>query len=200
MLTEHKFSSFYRCPKYAQEIFDGLRLNPEKSAATFCDRYGRWVQAPLNNKDREYCPTGYAIAMWDFKDESILIGEDNETLYVRNIDTVENGSRRLNSWHAIGSIEAEYKVSGGDAYTEWNTLFKIETRKLPVRIHRAANGKCKLVPQKEEPLKSVDMLLQWEERSSQPPQDILEAPFNNMFYASERVLVENNILSDNDER
>lgn len=135
MPAEHQFIDFYRCPKYAQEIFDGLRLNPEKTTSTFCDRYGRWVQAPANNKDREYCPTGYAVAMWDFKDDSMIIGEDGETLYVRDIDTAENGFQRLDSWHIVNSIEAEYKVSGREAYPEWNTLFKIETRKLPARMH-----------------------------------------------------------------
>ena len=88
----------------------GPALKPERHA--FYDRIGQSVQIPRNDTGRNPHPwfdDGYAKALWDFRNDSLLLGDDNRTLYVRDVDRTGNNAL-LNTWHAISSLETEYQV------------------------------------------------------------------------------------------
>lgn len=72
----------------------------------FYDRLGRSVCVPRTSNNAKFFDDGYTKALWNYRTGNMLIGEDNETLYVRDVD--ESGENKLlNSWHVIASVEYE---------------------------------------------------------------------------------------------
>ena len=61
---------------------------------------------PRTSNNAKFFDDGYAKALWDYRTGNMLIGEDNETLYVRDVDA-SGENKLLNSWHVIASVEDE---------------------------------------------------------------------------------------------
>lgn len=123
-------------PSNVQLVLMGMRVSSDPWKHTFYDRLGQSIEVPRNemNRNRPYFDDGYAKALWDFRNGSMLLGEDNQTLYVRDVDR-SGGNRLLDSWHAIGSLEDEYHVTGRlQVYLPWNTQMRVECSKLPERV------------------------------------------------------------------
>ena len=53
---------------------------------TFYDRLGRSVCVPRTSNNAKFFDDGYTKAPWDYRTSNMLIGEGNETLYVRDVD------------------------------------------------------------------------------------------------------------------
>jgi hypothetical protein len=125
-------------PAGVQEVFTGMRKsNNNYYRHTFYDRTGQSIHVPTKpNGDKaptRYFHDGYAKALWDLRINSLLLGDDNHTIYVRDVD--ETGSNQLlETWHAISSLEAEYHIPSRQAYLPWNQQLRIEAMKLPSRI------------------------------------------------------------------
>ncbi|KFI49769.1 bifunctional DNA primase/polymerase [Bifidobacterium biavatii] len=132
----HQCSVIPNGPSHVARVLMGMRVTEDDWKHTFFDRLGQSVTVPRNemNNNREYFDDGYAKALWDFRNGSMLLGEDGRTIYVRDVD--ESGANRLlDSWHAIGSIEDEYHVKGaGKVYLPWNVQMRVECSKLKGRV------------------------------------------------------------------
>lgn len=123
-------------PSNVQNVLMGMRVSPDPWKHTFYDRLGRSIEVPRNemNRNKPYFDDGYAKALWDFRNGSMLLGEDERTLYVRDVDR-SGANRLLDSWHAIGSLEDEYHVTGrSQVYLPWNVQLRVECSKLPGRV------------------------------------------------------------------
>lgn len=123
-------------PSHVQQVLLGMgpALKPERHA--FYDRIGQSVQIPRNDTGRNPHPwfdDGYAKALWDFRNDSLLLGDDNRTLYVRDVDRTGNNAL-LNTWHAISSLETEYHVPKAKQYFPWNDQLRVECSKLDKRV------------------------------------------------------------------
>lgn len=132
----HQCSVIPNGPSHVARVLMGMRVTEDDWKHTFFDRLGRSVTVPRNemNNNREYFDDGYAKALWDFRNGSMLLGEDGRTIYVRDVDDTGR-NRLLDSWHAIGSIEDEYHVKGSNkVYLPWNTQMRVECSKLPGRV------------------------------------------------------------------
>lgn len=113
-------------PSNVQMVLMGMRVSSDPWKHTFYDRLGQSIEVPRNemNRNRPYFDDGYAKALWDFRNDSMLLGEDNQTLYVRDVDRTGD-NRLLDSWHAIRSLEDEYHVTGrSQVYLPWNTQMR----------------------------------------------------------------------------
>ena len=134
----HQCSVVPNGPDNVQQVLVGMRFaDPTFGYGhAFYDRLGRSVCVPRTTNNAKFFDDGYAKALWDYRIGSMLIGEDNETLYVRDVD--ESGENRLlSSWHSIADIEEEYHITGQkNVYLAWNLQMKVECRKLPRRILR----------------------------------------------------------------
>lgn len=121
----------------AERVLHGLRRCTEESSRwAFYDACGQSVEVPLDDSGkivRNLIPLGYAEALWDLRSGSMFLGDDGRTLYVRDVD--ESGAnRRMESFHAIASLEDEYHVKGNDVHTPWNRQLIIECGKLSRRV------------------------------------------------------------------
>lgn len=119
-----------------QNVLMGMHVSSNPWKHTFYDRLGQSIQVPRNemNHGRPYFDDGYAKALWDFRHGSMLLSEDNQTLYVRDVDH-SGDNKLLDSWHAIGSLENEYHVTGrSQVYLPWNTQMRVECSKLSQRV------------------------------------------------------------------
>ncbi|MCH9275651.1 bifunctional DNA primase/polymerase [Bifidobacterium amazonense] len=132
----HQCSIIPDGPSNVQTVLMGMRVSPDPWKHTFYDRVGRSIEVPRNemNKSKPYFDDGYAKALWDFRNDSMLLGEDGQTLYVRDVD-LTGANRLLDSWHAIGSLEDEYHVTGRtQVYLPWNVQLRVECAKLAKRV------------------------------------------------------------------
>ncbi|TPF95302.1 bifunctional DNA primase/polymerase [Bifidobacterium sp. UTBIF-78] len=132
----HQCSIIPDGPSNVQTVLMGMRVSSDAWRHTFYDRLGRSVDVPRNemNKNRPYFDDGYAKALWDFRNGSMLLGEDGRTLYVRDVD-LTGANQLLDSWHAIGSLEDEYHVTGRtQVYLPWNVQLRVECAKLDQRV------------------------------------------------------------------
>lgn len=129
----HQCSIIPDGPSHVQQVLNGMSVTTFDDRHAFYDRRGRSVSVPRGERDTPYFDDGYAKALWDYRNDSLALGEDDETLFVRDVDlTGEN--RLLDSWHAISSLESEYHVKKANAYLPWNTQMVVEARKLPYRV------------------------------------------------------------------
>ena len=105
---QHTCSIIPDGPSNVQTVLMGMNVSPDPWRHTFYDRIGRSIEVPRNemNKNKPYFDDGYAKALWDFRNDSMLLGEDGRTLYVRDVD-LTGDHRLLDSWHAIGPPEGE---------------------------------------------------------------------------------------------
>lgn len=124
-------------PSNVANVLNGMRETHDSWEHTFFDRLGRSISVPRNpmNHNREYFDDGYAKALWDYRNGDMLLGEDNHTIYVRDVDDT-GANQRLDTWHAVGSLEDEYHVRPTKAYRPWNTQLRVECSKLPHRVRR----------------------------------------------------------------
>lgn len=133
---QHTCSIIPDGPSNVQTVLMGMNVSPDPWRHTFYDRIGRSIEVPRNemNKNKPYFDDGYAKALWDLRNDSMLLGEDERTLYVRDVD-LTGDNRLLDSWHAIGSIEDEYHITGrSQVYLPWNVQLRVECSKLARRV------------------------------------------------------------------
>lgn len=138
MLTNyvHHCSTIPDGPSNVSTVLYGLEETRKLDDHDFYDRIGKSVHIPRRQSGKSYVPyfdDGYAKALWDFRNDSLLLGDDEKTLYVRDVDqTGENNL--LETWHAISSLESEYHVQKSKAYLPWNRQMQVECAKLPQRV------------------------------------------------------------------
>ena len=129
----HQCSIIPDGPSHVQQVLNSMQVTTFDDRHAFYDRRGRSVSVPRGERDTPYFDDGYAKALWDYRNDSLALGEDDETIFVRDVDyTGEN--RLLDSWHAISSLESEYHIKKSAAYQPWNTQLIVEARKLPIRV------------------------------------------------------------------
>lgn len=129
----HQCSIIPDGPNHVQHVLNGMRITTFENQHAFYDRRGQSIQIPRGEKGKPYFDDGYAKALWDFRNDSLVLGEDDETLFVRDLD-MSGQNLTLDSWHAISSLETEYHIKKANAYQPWNTQLKVEARKLPLRV------------------------------------------------------------------
>lgn len=119
-----------------QEVLLGLQQTDNPDRQDFQDRLGRGINIPRDTRSKHSRPwfaDGYAEALWDYRDDSMLLGDDEKTLYVR--DTDDSGDPRLlDTWHAINSIEDEYYVPKAQRTRGWYAQMVAECKKLDKRV------------------------------------------------------------------
>lgn len=119
-----------------QEVLLGLRETDNPDQQDFQDRLGRGISIPRDLRGKHSRPwfaDGYAEALWDYRDASMLLGDDEKTLYVRDVD--ESGTPRLlDTWHAVNSIEDEYYVPRSQTTRGWYPQMVAECKKLDKRV------------------------------------------------------------------
>ncbi|QSY57819.1 bifunctional DNA primase/polymerase [Bifidobacterium imperatoris] len=123
-------------PSHVQFVLLGMKEASKPEQHVFYDRLGRSVYVPRNDMGRTSHPwfdDGYAKALWDFRNDSLLLGDDNRTLYVRDVDRSGHNTL-LNTWHAISSLESEYHVPKAKQYFPWNDQLRVECSKLDKRV------------------------------------------------------------------
>lgn len=132
----HDCSTIPDGPDNVSLVLTGMRVTHLSEEHDFYDRLGQSVTIPKRQTRKSvtpYCEAGYAKALWDFRNNSLLLGDDGTTLYVRDVDqTGEN--RLLATWHAISSLESEYHVPKAKAYLPWNRQLQVECAKMPRRV------------------------------------------------------------------
>ncbi|OTA27256.1 hypothetical protein B9G54_01680 [Alloscardovia macacae] len=138
--SDYIFSSIPDGPQTVQGVYDGLSIIASNGTTdtdlTFTDRLGRKIHMPAYTTRRSVKPLaadGYCKAVWDFKNGDMLLGEDGTTLYVRDVDR-SGANKRLDSWHAISSLENEYRVAGRETYSPWNDQLRVECQKKRERV------------------------------------------------------------------
>lgn len=123
-------------PSGVSAVLNGMHATEDPWKHTFYDRAGRSVMVPRDDrtgKPKPWFDDGYAKALWDYRIGSMMLGEDGQTLYVRDVDQT-GGNRLLESWHAIGSVEDEYHVKPGMTIGSFNLQLRVECAKLPRRV------------------------------------------------------------------
>lgn len=120
-------------PSHVQDNLVGMQYAGNGQPGHFYDRIGRGIIIPKNKNGQTSIFDGYAKALWDFRIDSLLLGDDQQTLYVRDVDRT-GSNQLLHSWHAIGSLENEYHIPKAKAYLPWNDQLKVEAAKLPDRV------------------------------------------------------------------
>jgi hypothetical protein len=135
--SSHRCSRIPNGPQYVGLLLHGMQTAPLEEPHCFIDRIGQIVKIPQretgNGRTTPYADDGYAKALWDYRNDSLLLGDDNKTLFVRDTDqTGENAL--LDTWHAISNLENEYHVKTKNAYYPWNEQLRVECAKLPVRV------------------------------------------------------------------
>lgn len=121
-------------PQHVGLLLHGMRIIDDPGRSHFIDRLGHYIQIPRTDNGKPYCDDGYAKALWDLRNGSLLLGEDDRTLYVRDVDRT-GANRLLDTWHAITSIENEYHVKAAKAYIPWNEQLRVEAAKFDGRVH-----------------------------------------------------------------
>ncbi|MDF7641742.1 bifunctional DNA primase/polymerase [Bifidobacterium sp. ESL0784] len=133
----HSCSKIPNGPQHVPDLLLGMKVSRfENTSNTFIDRTGQTVEIPRNTWGKNptpYADDGYAKALWDYRNDSLLLGDDNHTLYVRDVDQTGN-NQLLDTWHAITNLEAEYHVKSNKAYLPWNQQLVVECRKLDKRV------------------------------------------------------------------
>lgn len=120
-------------PSHVQDNLVGMQYAGNGQPGHFYDRIGRGIIIPKNKNGQTSIPDGYAKALWDFRIDSLLLGDDNHTLYVRDVDRT-GSNQLLDTWHAIGSLENEYHIPKAKTYLPWNDQMLVECAKLPDRV------------------------------------------------------------------
>ena len=82
----HQCSIIPDGPNYVQHVLNGMRITTFENQHAFYDRRGQSIQIPRGEKGKPYFDDGYAKALWDFRNDSLVLGEDDETLFVRDLD------------------------------------------------------------------------------------------------------------------
>jgi hypothetical protein len=132
----HDCSTIPDGPSNVGTVLHGLEVTHKREDHDFYDRLGRSISVPRRQTDKSYTAyfdDGYAKALWDFRNDSLLLGDDGKTLYVRDVDQ-SGANRLLDTWHAISSLETEYHVSKGKTYLPWNQQMQVECAKLDRRV------------------------------------------------------------------
>lgn len=123
-------------PANVETVLHGLEEAYKPEQHDFYDREGRSIHIPRKIQGKSSAPyfdDGYAKCLWDFRNDSLLLGDDEHTLYVRDVD--QTGSNQLlDTWHAISSLETEYHIKATKAYTPWNHQMQVECAKLARRV------------------------------------------------------------------
>ncbi|WEV41623.1 bifunctional DNA primase/polymerase [Bifidobacterium sp. ESL0682] len=136
-LYSHSCSKIPNGPQHVSDLLLNMKISRfENTSNTFIDRTGQIVEIPRNTWGKNptpYADDGYAKALWDYRNDSLLLGDDDHTLYVRDVDQTGN-NQLLDTWHAITSLEAEYHVKSNKAYLPWNQQLVVECRKLDKRV------------------------------------------------------------------
>lgn len=123
-------------PITPNEVLNQMHVATRIGGVTFYDRIGQTVEIPRRQAGRSLVPyfdDGYSKMLWDFINGNLLLAEDDVTLYARDVDR-SGQNQLLNTWHPIGSIEAEYHVTKTKIYPPWNLQMRVECAKLPTRI------------------------------------------------------------------
>lgn len=120
-------------PSHVQDTLVGMQYAGPEQPGHFYDRLGRGIIIPKNKNGQTTTPDGYAKALWDYRTDSLLLGDDQNTLYARDVDR-SGGNMLLDTWHAIGSLENEYHIPKAKSYLPWNDQLKVECAKLPDRV------------------------------------------------------------------
>ncbi|KAA8832594.1 bifunctional DNA primase/polymerase [Bifidobacterium tissieri] len=140
----HDCSLIPNGPQNVQTVLVGMQLDHGHGGAnTFIDRLGRLVVIPRRETQNlrggtthvPYFADGYAHALWDMRIGSLLLGDDQQTLYRRDVD-LTGGNQLLDTWHAISSIESEYHVSRSNKGYEpmFTAQMRVECSKLEQRV------------------------------------------------------------------
>lgn len=119
-----------------QEVLLGLHETDNPDRQDFQDRLGRGISIPRDMRGKHSRPwfaDGYAEALWDYRDDSMLLGDDEKTLYVRDVDDAGD-PQLLDTWHAVNSIEDEYYVPRGQMSRGWYAQMVAECKKLDKRV------------------------------------------------------------------
>lgn len=147
MLRVYKFSRIPDGPQVVEAVYNQLHvlegLDQLNMDYTFTDRLGQVVKMPTTMTRRTVKPLtadGYCKALWDFKNGDMLLGEDEKTLYVRDVDR-SGSNTRLDSWHAISNLENEYHIPARDVYTPWNDQLRVECSKSRYRVRHGIKFK-----------------------------------------------------------
>lgn len=132
---QHKCSLMQGTDPNIDYVLNDMRIARTKQDHSFYDRVGRSVYVPRADKGKPYFDDGYARALWDYRNNDLLLSDDGKTLWVRDIDwTGQN--RLLHTWHPIAALEAEYKVARGKSNSQWNQQMKVECEKTELRLRR----------------------------------------------------------------
>lgn len=132
----HTCSKIPNGPQYVQQLLLGMEITDRDSSSCFIDRRGQTIKVPRRDTGKSFVPyadDGYAKALWDYRNGDLLLGDDNTTLYVRDVDRTGN-NQLLDTWHAISNLETEYHVKSTKAYYPWNDQIRIECRKLDQHV------------------------------------------------------------------
>lgn len=136
----YHFTPIPDAPQMADRVYRELQvvesLGLLNSDYSFTDRLGRTVSIPVNIRKNSVKPItaeGYCKAVWDYKNGDMLLGEDEKTIYVRDVDR-SGKNELLPSWHAISNLENEYHVPGRETYTPWNDQLRVELSKCKMRV------------------------------------------------------------------
>ncbi|MFT8359254.1 bifunctional DNA primase/polymerase [Bifidobacterium aquikefiri] len=164
-------------PKFVAQLLLGLETIDHETSNSFIDRIGKIVKIPKRetaDHSYPYADDGYAKALWDFRNDSLLLGDDNRTLYVRDIDRTGN-NQLLDTWHAISNLETEYHVKTTKAYYPWNDQLRIECKKLDKRVKHGIkfNNRAYLRTQQ-----GIDRITPDDERFKQPYELTLDVDYS----------------------
>ena len=122
---------FQGMPDGAQEYIPQLENNISHSFTASTQsgillRDGTYVANPQNTfSNKPMFHKTYGMAVADMLGGDMKLGEDDHTIYVRDIDVENMKNNQLNTWHAILSIEAEYAVPARSRVPGWRKLFTI---------------------------------------------------------------------------
>lgn len=116
-------------------VLNNMGTTMSKQEHGFYDRVGRSVSVPRADKGKPFFDDGYARALWDFRNDDLLLSDDGKTLWVRDVDW-SGENRLLSTWHPIAALEAEYKVARGKSNSQWNQQMKVECETKPLRLRR----------------------------------------------------------------
>lgn len=120
-------------PNNVDLVLNGMTVTFRPSDHGFYDRQGQSIHVPRTDHGKPWFDDGYAKALWDYRTDSLLLGDDDKTLYVRDVDQTGN-NQLLDTWHAISNLETEYHVKKANTYLPWNQQLTVECRKLPKRV------------------------------------------------------------------
>ena len=126
-------------PNGAQEAYTGMSLDQAGDHCDFTDYLARPVAIPRKGKPGHRTPivtVEHARILWDLRCGNLMLGDDGETLYRRDVDWTGR-NRPLDTWHECPDLNTEYNVPPALRLQVWDKLAKVT---LAERAERVRHG------------------------------------------------------------